>query len=343
MEDVFFRLSCEHESLPTAEVKAVMEAERIPYKSKFSPPCIFRVSMPLKYVDIILKRSGMVFFCAKELVFCDANYDSIFKSCRDVDWSFISNKSFCVRVKRVLASSTDLSTRFLEFEIGRIISNSLSGSTHVNLKSPDVTIIGVLSGGNFILGVLLGESLRSTFYSRWVGNRPFIHPSSLDPIVSRLFVNLCRARRGEIFLDPFCGSGGFLIEAALIGCEVIGLDVDEKMLRGCKLNMESLGLKGFHLFLGDARKVPFKSVRYVATDPPYGRTASTKGMNLKDLLIDFFEEMKTLLSKDGYLCLASPYTIGLSHLGLSMGFNLIESHLMRVHKSLVREICIFKL
>ncbi|MEM2136376.1 MAG: methyltransferase domain-containing protein [Candidatus Methanomethylicia archaeon] len=343
MENIFFRLSCEHSSLPIAEIKAIMEAENIPYKHKFSPPCTLRVSMPLNYVDVVLKRSSMTLFCAKELVFCDAEYKSIIKSCRDVDWSFLSGKSFYVRVKRVLSSSMMLSTRILELEIGRIINDSLHGCAHVNFKSQDITIIGILSGDNFILGIFLGESSRSVFHSRWVGYRPFIHPSSLDPITSRLFVNLCRVRRGNVFLDPFCGFGGLLIEAALIGCEVIGLDVDEKMIRGCKSNMEFLGINRFHLILGDARSLPLKSINYVATDPPYGRTASTKGMNLKILLLNFLEEMKVLLSKNGYVCLAAPINIGLSYLGLNAGFNLVESHLMKVHKSLIREICVFKL
>lgn len=342
MDNIFFRLSCEYPSLSLSEVRAIMEAERIPYKFKNSPPCIFRVLMPIDHVDIILKRSSMTLFGAKELVFCTADHENIIKSCKDVDWAFISGRSFCVRVKRLLASSTNLSTKMLEIEIGRLINNSLGGSAYVNLENPDVTIIGVLSGGYFILGVLIGESSRRTFHSRWVGSRPFIHPSSLNPIISRLFVNLCRARRGSIFLDPFCGSGGFLIEAALIGCEVIGLDIDEKMIHGCKRNMNFFGFNNFHLMLGDARNLPFRFVNYVATDPPYGRTASTKGTNLKYLLLDFLKDIRDLLSKDGYLCLAAPSNVGLSNLGLDVGFNLVESHLMRVHKSLVREICVFK-
>ncbi|MCS7097055.1 MAG: THUMP domain-containing protein [Candidatus Methanomethylicia archaeon] len=340
---MFFRLSCEHESLPAAEVKAILEAERIPHKFLYSPPCIFRVSMPIDFVNRILNRSSMVFFGAKELLFCDADEDLIFRLCRDIDWSFLLTKSFCVRVKRIFSSSMNLSTKSLESEIGRLILNSLNGASKVNLDNPDVTLIGVLSGGKFVFGILLGEVNRGKFFSRWAGIRPFIHPSSLDPIISRLFVNLCRARSGGIFFDPFCGFGGFLIEAALIGCRVIGLDIDKRMLRGCMYNMRFFNLNNFDLVMGDARYLPFKCIDYVATDPPYGRTASTKGVNLKNLIFVFLSEIYTLLSENGYICLATPNYIGLSEVGFSIGFKLIESHIMKVHKNLIREICVFSL
>jgi len=342
MENFFLRLSCEHPSLPMAEVKAILEAEHIKYRLNFSPPCIFRFSSSKESIKTILKRSGMTFFGARELIFCDADYDSILKACRDVDWSFLHGKSFYVRVHRVLSSSTNLSTRILESMVGDVIYKSLNGSVKVNFKSPDEIIVGVLSGGNFVLGVFLGESCRRDFRFRWVGNRPFIHPSSLTPAISRLFVNLCRARPGGLFFDPFCGFGGFLIEAALIGCEVIGLDIDTKMIRGCLSNLKYFNLKNYNLILGDARNLPFKSVNFVATDPPYGRTASTKGMDLKSLIKYFLQDIYGLMSKDGYICIAGPTNVDLKNIGLDVGFKLVESHIMRVHKSLIREICVFK-
>ncbi|NHV11725.1 MAG: methyltransferase domain-containing protein [Candidatus Verstraetearchaeota archaeon] len=342
MENFFLRLSCEHPSLPMAEVKAILEAERIPYTLNTSLPCVFRFSSSKESIRTILKRSSMAFFGARELVFCNADYDSIIRACRDVDWSFLHGKSFYVRVHRVLSSSANLSTRTLESMIGEVIYKSLNGSARVKFDSPEEIIVGVLSGGGFLLGVFLGESCRGDFHSRWVGNRPFIHPSSLTPIISRLFVNLCRARPGGLFFDPFCGFGGFLIEAALIGCEVVGLDIDIKMIMGCLSNLRYFNIKNYNLILGDAKHLPFKSVNFVATDPPYGRTASTKGMNLKSLIKCFLQDIYGLMSKDGYICIAAPENVDLKNIGLDVGFKLVESHVMRVHKSLIREVCVFK-
>jgi len=51
-------------------------------------------------------------------------------------------------------------------------------------------------------------------------------------------VNLSGARR-EV-LDPFCGTGGVLIEAGLIGLEVYGFDIQQSMVEGCKEILSTL-------------------------------------------------------------------------------------------------------
>jgi hypothetical protein len=42
---------------------------------------------------------------------------------------------------------------------------------------------------------------------------------------------------GEWILDPFCGTGGTLIEAALIGCREAGTDADLEMIAGSRKNL----------------------------------------------------------------------------------------------------------
>ena len=43
--------------------------------------------------------------------------------------------------------------------------------------------------------------------------RPFFHPAAIFPKLSRALVNLSRVGAGEVFLDPFCGTGSLLLEA----------------------------------------------------------------------------------------------------------------------------------
>ena len=122
----------------------------------------------------------------------------------------------------------------------------------------------------------------------------------------------------------------------------MGLDVDKLMVDGSEINLRYYVSEPWNLILGDAKNLPLRAVDCIATDPPYGRSASTKGWKLNLLLRRFLEEASSLLRKGGYLCLGAPSTVDLSSLGVDAGFKLVESHRMRVHKNLTRVVCVFK-
>ncbi|RLE51814.1 MAG: TIGR01177 family methyltransferase [Candidatus Methanomethylicota archaeon] len=342
MSKLFFLLSGEHPSLPFSEVLAVLEAENVKFKVVQKLPQVLRLEAEPEACRAICSRASMTFLCCEELICCPADYDDIFASCRDVDWSFIRGRRYAVRVKRVMRSSPHISTRFLERELGAIIYTSLRGEAKVDLTCPELLLQGVLTDNSFIFGLVLGRVNRSDFNVRRPKFRPFFHPSSLDAIISRLFVNLCRAKRGGVFLDPFCGAGGFLIEAGLIGCRVVGMDIDPKMTSGAKVNMRFFGVEPISIILGDAKHLPLHKVDCIATDPPYGRSASTRGARLEFLLREFLCEAYSVLKSGGYLCIAAPSKLMLEDLGRDAGFKVVESHRMRVHRSLTRVIAVFK-
>jgi tRNA (guanine10-N2)-dimethyltransferase len=120
---------------------------------------------------------------------------------------------------------------------------------------------------------------RSSFEKRKVAERPFFSPISLHPKFARASVNLTCVRKGGIVMDPFCGTGGIVMEAATMGMRVIASDLDERMVIGCAENMEHYGLK-LHdsdvLDIGDIAD-RFENVDAVVTDPPYGRSTNTAG------------------------------------------------------------------
>ncbi|NIP34812.1 MAG: methyltransferase domain-containing protein, partial [Thermoplasmata archaeon] len=74
-------------------------------------------------------------------------------------------------------------------------------------------------------------------------HRPFSHPISLHPKYARAMVNLAKVPLGGRILDPFCGTGGVLIEAALLGYEPLGSDIDPRMVEGSRRNLEAMGLQ----------------------------------------------------------------------------------------------------
>jgi SAM-dependent methyltransferase len=53
--------------------------------------------------------------------------------------------------------------------------------------------------------------------------------------------------------DPFCGAGGIMIEAGLMGYKTFGSDIDERMVEFSRKNLEALSLNG-KVFIHDAKK-----------------------------------------------------------------------------------------
>ena len=106
----------------------------------------------------------------------------------------------------------------------------------VDLDRPDIPIRVLLSDRlHFYIGDF--EVDRKQFDVRKVGERPFFSPISLHPRYARTLVNLTRVRPGQTILDPFCGTGGILLEASMIGAKVLGSDIAEGMVVGCVANL----------------------------------------------------------------------------------------------------------
>ena len=116
---------------------------------------------------------------------------------------------------------------------------------------------------------------------RRASQRPFFKPVSLEPRLARLAVNLAGGplQKGAI-LDPMTGTGGFAIEAALSGRDVVALDLDSEMIVGAKSNLEWSGSTANVFFQGDATNVKAsiptdgpQTFSGIVLDPPYGRNS----------------------------------------------------------------------
>lgn len=62
----------------------------------------------------------------------------------------------------------------------------------------------------------------------------------LPPKLAQTMLNLAQAAPGHRVLDPFCGTGVVLQEAALLGCAVYGTDLQERMVRYSRDNISWL-------------------------------------------------------------------------------------------------------
>lgn len=170
--------------------------------------------------------------------------------------------------------------RDLEKEIGGKIYDLLDDAK-VDLKNADTKIEIYFIDGKYYFGVL--EFVGSGLDSHKSHNRPESHPSSLHPRVARAMVNLL-GECSEVF-DPFCGSGGILIEAGLTGHEVVGFDIDKIQVARAKINCKHFGVDA-RIEIKDATLV--KEMDYFVCDLPYGLNTKTSD----GLFEKFFDGLK---------------------------------------------------
>ena len=150
---------------------------------------------------------------------------------------------------------------------------------------------------------------------------------SIPPRLCRIMANLTGKTDG-ILLDPFCGVGSILQEAALMGFDVRGEDIDDAAVRGCRKNLDWLA-KEYGITIsdldekirqGDARKLGAYfaegSVDAVVTEPYLGeplrerpnlREAQKILEGLGPLYEGSLREMAKILKPHGRIVIVSPF------------------------------------
>lgn len=260
--------------------------------------------------------------------------------------------SVAVRARDV-RGATGVSSQAVERELGSVLVDR--GFT-VDLESPDHELRAVFAGppsdtgggrvtvgpsredGVAALGWLVEEPDRG-FTRRAPTDRPFFQPGSMDPALARALVNFAGARSGATILDPMCGTGGLLIEAGLVGADVLGVDALPKMVRGTRENLSALLEADFDVCRGDARRLPFRddAVDGVVFDAPYGRQTKIAGADLTSLLADALADAQRLAPR-AVVVGDRPWVDAATDAGWT-----VEAHFeRRVHRSLDRHVLVLE-
>jgi len=339
---LFFLLSGEHQTLPVSEAQAILEAEGYNYRILENLTQVLRLEADVNSVESIKFRSALTRICCQEIFNCNASLSEILTNIRsDSLEGFIEGDSFAVRVRRVKGATPELVRVELERKLGEQILETVK-NTRVNLSNPQKTFFGVLTDNRFIFGLKTAEIIPKPFYERRPRRRPVFHPTAMPAKLARAMVNLAQPRKGDLVLDPFCGTGGMLVEAGLIGCRVLGFDAKPHMLRGGLKNILHYGIKPEGVAIADARYPPVTKADCIVTDPPYGRSASTLGTSTRLIVEDFLSAVGDTIPRGRRICMASPKTVSIAEAGEEAGFKHIESHFVYVHRSLTREIVVFE-
>lgn len=224
--------------------------------------------------------------------------------------------------------------------VARSLGARLAGRGTVDLSDPERTVRVLLGDDQALVGIEAALVDRSAYQARHPEKRPFTSPVSTHPRLARAQINLARAPPGSRVWDPFCGTGGLVLEAALAGYQAVGSDLDPGMIEGTRENLAAFGAEA-ELVEGDVEAVgkDLAPVAAVVTDPPYGRSSTTHKEDLADLYRRFFQAADRVLAPGGRVVVVLPDRE--QGLWAAQGFELVEEHAWKVHGSLTRHLLVF--
>ncbi|HDN65647.1 MAG TPA: methyltransferase domain-containing protein [Methanosarcinales archaeon] len=335
-----FELSGEHETLPESEVLACMRALDIEHNFvKSLEQCLLLKIMgdPFEISKRLSTRLAMTHHIVSVILKCDTLPASILESVRTAEITVPEGETFSVRVKQIKGSFIQ-STR-MERLIGEVIFERNSG-VKVDLSNPDHRFRVIVTKDSCVFGEVLASIDRRQFWDRLPHKKPFFYPGAISPDIARVIVNLCEIRTDDLVLDPFCGTGGILLEAGMIRARILGIDVQEPMVRGADMNLRSHGFE-YQLASGDACNLPLKdgSVDAVVTDPPYGRSAVVMAESIESLYKNALPEIYRVMKAGGRAVVVSDFELPWAD---EIGFVVTGRYKNRVHRSLTRYILVLR-
>lgn len=177
---------------------------RAPFPFFYQANCLAR---SLHRIVILLKRAKV------------KSLDEIYEAARSLNTSFIRpEQDFAVRPRRLGQHP------FTSQEIGRVVGQAVIDASlqssgqrlQVNLDDPDVALNAELLDDDLLLGIDTTGDI--TLSKR--GYRAYQHPATLNPTVASGLIGLSGWDPSCSLLDPMCGSGTILIEAALKGWNI---------------------------------------------------------------------------------------------------------------------------
>lgn len=305
--------------------------------------------------DIIKKLAKRLAYTSSvyEVLF-QSSYGNFLKDMGSYAWNSAYKGSFCVRNNWVSTINynplRDNGKKYSEKELAGYIWGSVK-KPKVDLEKPK-TLIEIFFFKDKILCCLLSSKIRHDFEKRKSHLRPRPSPISLHPKLARAMVNLTGAQENDVVLDPFCGSGGILIEAGLMGMKAVGYDINKKMVWKSMVNLKHYNIKNFKLGVKDFFNLN-KKYDYIAADLPYGlntnimeniRVTRHNKKQMKKYLEQFYSKVvkqleKVLVKK---ATIIFPNYVGYRKMIKNSKLKLIKEFESYVHGNLTRKIVVLK-
>ncbi|XP_021073964.1 THUMP domain-containing protein 2 [Mus pahari] len=182
-------------------------------------------------------------------------------------------------------------------EAGRVIGLALMRQFgwKADLRNPDIEIFMHLSDAYSVVGIPL---LRVPLASR-----TYIQTAGLRSTIAWAMASIAEIKAGALVLDPMCGLGTILVEAAEEWPDVfyMGADVSDTQLLGACDNLKAAGLADrIELLKGSVTDLPLpsQSTDVIISDIPFGKKFKL-GKDIKSIL----QEMERVLRVGGAMVL----------------------------------------
>ncbi|XP_032409833.1 THUMP domain-containing protein 2 [Xiphophorus hellerii] len=223
---------------------------------------------------------------------CSKNTDDLGK---DAPLGSVENVSFRINCK----CSGKLHRCISAQEVSRVMGMGLSRllGWKADLKNPKLEINVYLNDDYCLLGIPLTRLP--------LANRSYLKTAGLRSTVAWAMASLAHIEPGSCVVDPMCGVGTILIEAAkehMSAC-FLGVDIDDGQLQKADENVVFAELQSrVHLLKASSTALPLPSasVDAVVCDLPFGRKFSTR-TNMAENLPVILSEMERVLRVGGTL------------------------------------------
>ncbi len=198
----------------------------------------------------------------------------------------------------------------------------------------------------------MGKTVAVQDFEDW-GKRDYGRPCAsghigmLPPKVGRMMVNIAMSSEQGTVLDPFCGTGTILMEAATLGYKIIGSDINQRQIEKTKKNLEwaaqnfKFQISNFKLHCWDATRISEKVFRVdaIVTEPDLGPRP-----NLEKLYLDCLANWIKVIKPGGKIVIALPFVKNVLDKAQGLGYTLVGGPYLYARPQAVvkRHICILK-
>ncbi|XP_036922434.1 THUMP domain-containing protein 2 isoform X2 [Sturnira hondurensis] len=182
-------------------------------------------------------------------------------------------------------------------EVGRIIGIALMRQFgwKADLRDPNVEIFIHLNDIYSVVGIPV--------FRTPLASRAYIRTAGLRSTIAWAMASIAEIKAGALVLDPMCGLGTILLEAAKEWPEAyyVGADVSDSQLQGARDNLKAAGLEDKIALLKVSvveLPLPSESVDVIISDIPFGKKFKL-GKDIKSIL----REMERVLRAGGTVVL----------------------------------------
>ncbi|XP_015673427.1 THUMP domain-containing protein 2 isoform X1 [Protobothrops mucrosquamatus] len=230
------------------------------------------------------------------------------------DQTIVCDSYFSFRVS--CRCSGILAKLFTAQELGKIIGIALMKNFgwKANLRNPDLEIFVHLNDIYSVIGIPL--------FRLPLASRAYIKTAGLRSTIAWAMTSLAEIKAGAFVLDPMCGLGTILLEAATEWPNVyyFGSDISDSQLQGAYSNIRDASLiDKIELFKSSVTGLPFlsESIDVILTDIPFGKKFKiTEDMKFLPRVFQELERVLCfggtvvlLLSQELYKCISN----GIAH------------------------------